>query len=166
MNENNSAKILIPDHIGPPLTMQDCFNRAWEWVKTHGPCSSSGFCFYRNEQSLKCLYRNEERTNACLMGQLIPDSLYSPFDESKRASDILYTEGVSELFDLPLGTTVLASGVVLNGRVFLNALQACHDYVVGGISDKSTLESDYRTEVTKKLVELAKKYNLTVPNNE
>jgi len=99
--------ILVPDH-NKKLNLQDCFNIAWEWSKTHGRCSDE----------VRCYYRNEDNTNACLIGCLIPDSIIDKLGNmslSASVASLLANKNVRYIFEKDFDHSTLYR------------LQACHD---------------------------------------
>jgi len=86
-----------------PTTLQGVFDRAWAWANQPS--------FEKCTEDDHCVYRNEDNTNACLIGCCITDDDYQPrFEE---------------------GTTTLRH---IQERFFpkisvnhISALQHCHD---------------------------------------
>lgn len=83
-SSSSPAPILIPDWT-EPLSCQQVLDRAREWARTHERCVLG------HVHDERCLYRSEDRTNACLMGAHIPDALYTRAMENKVAV-VLFTE--------------------------------------------------------------------------
>lgn len=127
---------LVADHAAP-LTKQAVFDIAWRWSRTHPRCGGPDCC----------LYRTEDRDNACLMGATIPDSLYEPKMEGQDAASVsvglrlrgLYTEEVT--------------------GEWLNTLQDCHDKAFA-------LLVPYPEDVANRLTAFARLHNLTIPSED
>lgn len=135
MNETNT--ILVPEW-PHKLTRQDCFDRAWEWAKAHEPCVAD------NNGKVTCAYRNDDKTNACLIGCIIPDSSYAENMEGRGIDIVLaiFTE-LKILFEENVCSA------------FLSSLQGCHDrYALGTYSTRQMYEENLR--------DFAKSYDLIV----
>ena len=126
--------ILVKPH-DKKLTLQDCFDIAWKWSRNHPKCC---------DVFGKCYYRNEDNTNACLIGICIPDEKYYGSKVAIIQLFGIYPE-VRKIFVHNIGVKAL------------ERLQRCHD----GASI-----SNYLKSVTKNLVEFAKDYNLTIPEEK
>jgi len=142
MNEN-SDRILIKDH-NRLLSIQDCFNIAWKWVKTHGP--SITYC--DPIEQLRCLYRSENHKNACFIGAFIPDSIYS--DEMEQQSITLIIKFLEDQNILPRNTDVET----------LRYLQKCHDYPA---TEKNATAQKIKSKTILNLVKFAEEYKLQIP---
>ncbi len=130
--------ILVPDFTAK-LTLQDIFNRIWEWSKTHPKC-------YSNETAI-CEYRNHDNTNACFFGCLIPDSIYIPSMERNSARGLA--------LDHPEIMNNFDTEVTIDQ---LQRLQAIHD------GDSSDSSRKYYIECS--LIQFAAQNNLSIPESQ
>lgn len=131
------------------MTNQDAFNTVWNhFVVGRGlpsyelsEATTSGF---------RCLYRGPHNAR-CAFGILIPDELYTPFWEDKRAATILRmmeSEGDLEFQEL------------FNTSSILGDLQSCHDTAVEGLVKR--LE-DFHIAIETKLRQQAVNHSVTIP---
>lgn len=145
--------VLIPDHAAP-LTRQSAFDLAYRWALGHGYCykptpSDEG------ANNLRCLYRSIDGDNACLMGCLIPDSVYQQsFDDGGPCASKLHCrhEHVRALFTDEVTDS------------FLDALQAVHDLAAfGGKRERNDLPPIPADQYHANLRAFAAEQGLTVP---
>jgi hypothetical protein len=79
-----STNILVSDH-GKKLSVQDIFDIVLKRAENKKACKNT-----INGKKNKCAYRNSDNTNCCLVGALIPDSVYQIYFEG---------EGIRSLFN-------------------------------------------------------------------
>lgn len=120
---------------------QEDFNKVWDWfvVERHGRSVTGpeGGCCYRAPNG-----------NRCAVGVLLPDHLWRPglnstpiLSLATRTSSTAHAQAIEEWIDK-------------RGRDFLYRLQSAHDYVNA---------IDFRRAIGRKLREIAKWFDLTIP---
>lgn len=125
--------ILIADYT-LKLSKQDCFDKAWQWNEAkHKKCISEN-------NSGACHYRNDSNTNACLIGVMIPDSV---FIKCIVAGTVLHNElwfKIKHLFRSEVS------------RDFLYEIQSAHD--------STCRHLNHNVQVKETLIAIAAKHNL------
>ena len=126
-------KTLIPESQPIPTTLQGFFDIAWKWMHREG----AALCL---DYKGNCVNRNNDNTNACIIGAAFPDS----FIPQKRVN--LCASGLIDLLNKSSDFNCL-----LNLKGELMDLQRCHD----------------KAEDVKDCIELLKDfaidYNLAIP---
>lgn len=126
------------------MTNQEAFSTVWEhFVVNKAPESVGKYVYAGLGEAEGCVYRGPNGTK-CAFGVLIPDDLYEKSFEGRGADFVmreLSEKGYSEFDGLNEG--------------FVRSLQAAHD--------RSTQAQDFSASVELLLRDLAKGYNLTIP---
>lgn len=139
----NIDNILVKDR-EHQLSLQECFNIAWQWVKTHGPSIT---IIKQENNAIRCKYRSDNGQNACFIGACVPDSLYNPECESSSLIFLLNNQW----------RNIFRTADLLK----LYSLQRCHDFpaVVKECNDPAKIKN----KTILNLVRFAEIHNLIIP---
>lgn len=153
METAKKKPVLVPDRT-TRYTRQEAFNVAWRWAVTleHDLCKCGEGCGYRNA----------ERTNACLIGAMIPDSLY---ERMSRASVPSCGTAISLYIDrLLLEESKVQKPLCAlfdpEDAGFLHSLQRCHD----DYDDHGVSELPYSDYIRGRLTRFAETWGLIMPS--
>ncbi len=125
-----------------PYTLQQAFDRAWQWANTHERCT-----ILSGNTSL-CGYRDRDNINACLIGCMIPD------EDVSKLRDTNYS--VSGMQHVSLIFEVIERQFAFNCHEHisvLSSLQSCHDIAAN------------KEDVLSNLTAFAGRNFLTIPKN-
>ena len=160
--ENQIPQVVVPDTVGPFTTLQQVFDRVWQWaiVEKNPKCGTSAACFYRkptreelNERSTRARDIDPDLLgSACWIGACIPDSLFEGKNPTGNVNSLIqdypriraHFPGLVDEYDSETRPSALTLGA-------LNALQEIHD---------TTAPDEWELE----LRWFARNHGLTVPS--